>query len=207
MKSVVILGAGYAGLAAMRRLSMVLPRSGYALTLIDASAYHCIKTRFHELAVDPGRDWLIRHPIEIITRAAGADFVLAQIKRINFQRRSVITSNGDYHYDYLLITLGGETSYFGVRGAKRHTVSLQTYESAMECSRRVEALGLKHAASPSRRVTVCGAGIEGLEVAAMLRQVSVPGQCAITVVEKAEDVLARPQCSKSQKDACVSKIL
>ena len=49
-------------------------------------------------------------------------------------------------------------------------------------------------------MTVCGAGIEGLEVAAMLRQVSGPGQCAITVVEKAEDIMARSQCSKSQKD-------
>lgn len=123
MKSVVILGGGYAGLAAIppRRLSRLLSRSAYTLTLIDASGYQCIKTRLHELAVDPGRDWLVRHPIEIFTQAAGADFVSSQIERINLQRRSVITSNGDYHYDYLLITLGGETSYFGVRGAKRHT--------------------------------------------------------------------------------------
>ena len=159
---IVILGGGYAGLAAMRILSRRARPDFDSLTLVDASPYHCIKTRFHELVAGRHRDRLIRLPIQLFADAARARFLNARIERIDFRKRAVATSEGEVGYDRLLITLGGQTSYFGVKGAERHTVSLQSYEAALECGRRVEALGLTARGGPRRRVLVCGAGLEGI---------------------------------------------
>jgi NADH dehydrogenase len=112
----------------------------------------------------------------------------------------VTTSKGDYPYDILVITLGGETNYFGVRGAKANTVNLQTFEAAVECSHRIEQLGLVDARGPVRRVVICGAGIEGIEVAAMLRQYSAPSRCEVLIIEKNDEIMARSQCRNRQKE-------
>ena len=169
-KKILILGGGYGGLGVMRGLARRLRSPRYSIRLIDDSPFHTIKRRFHELAVYRNRGRLIRLPIRIFTRSAGAEFLQARVQAIRFSRRSVTTSKGDYPYDILVITLGGETNYFGVRGAKANTVKLQTFEAAVECSHRIKQLGLVDARGPVRRVVICGAGIEGIEVAAMLRQ-------------------------------------
>ena len=199
-KKILILGGGYGGLAVMRKLARRLRSSHYSICLIDESPFHTIKTRFHELAVYRNRDRFIRFPIRIFTRSAGAEFVEARVHGIRFSRRFVTTSKGDYPYDILVITLGGETNYFGVRGAKANTVNLQTYEAAVECCHRIEQLGLADARGPIRRVIICGAGIEGIEVAAMLRQYARPNRCEVLIIEKNDQIMARSQCRDRQRE-------
>jgi NADH dehydrogenase len=199
-KRILILGGGYGGLAVMRGLAGRLRRSHYSICLIDESPFHTIKTRFHELAVYRNRGRFIRFPIRIFTRSAGAEFVQARAQSIRFSRRFVTTSRGDYPYDILVVTLGGATNYFGVRGAKANTVNLQTYEAAVECSHRIGQLGLVDDRGPSRRVIICGAGIEGIEVAAMLRQYAGPNRCEVLIIEKNDEIMARSQCRDRQKE-------
>jgi len=194
-----ILGGGYAGLAALRRLRRETGPARHEIVVVDAFPHHTIKTRFHEVAVVRGRDHLVRYPIEWFARASGAVFHLGEVHRIAFRRQSVVTSSGSLDYDSLLITLGGQTTYLGVRGAGKHTVSLLTFEAARECRRRIEALGVEAERGPVRRVLVCGAGIEGVEVAAMLRQVAAPRRCEIRLIEKAETILGRSQCGERQR--------
>jgi NADH dehydrogenase len=199
-KKILILGGGYAGLAVLRKLGRRLRRPDYSITLIDESPFHTIKTRFHELAVYRNRGRFIRFPIRIFTRSAGAEFSQGRVERIQFTGKSVTTTTGDHPFDILIITLGGRTNYFGVRGARSHTVNLQTYDAAVECSRRIEALGLPDECGPLRRVVVCGAGIEGIEVAAMLRQHAGPKRCEVVIIEKNDQIMARSQCRDRQRD-------
>jgi NADH dehydrogenase len=95
--------------------------------------------------------------------------------------------------------MGGRIAHFGVEGARENTVSLQTYADAAECARRVRELRLGRPAAPRRRIVVCGAGIEGLEVAAMLRQLAPRRACEIVIIERAETVMARSQCRETQR--------
>jgi NADH dehydrogenase len=199
-KKILILGGGYGGLTVMRKLARRLSPSYYSIALIDESSHHTIKTRFHELAVYQNRGRFIRYPNRIFTRSAGANFIQARVQRIRFAGRSVRTTNGDYPYDILVLALGGETKYFGVRGAKSNTVNLQTYDAAVECSRRIEQLGVLDERGPVRRVLICGAGIEGIEVAAMLRQYADPTRCEVLIIEKNDQIMDRSQCRDRQRE-------
>jgi len=199
MRSMVILGAGYAGLAALRILSRRTELRDFRIELIDASGFHTIKTRFHEMLVTRKKDFLIRYPIEPFTRAAGAAFVKDEVRGVDFRKRVVTTGRGTRSYDVLLVTLGGQTNYFGVPGAARYCGSLQTYEAAAACRERIERLDLTARSGPERRVIVCRAGIEGVEVAAMIGRHARPGRCRVTVLEKGEGVMGRSQVSDAQR--------
>jgi NADH dehydrogenase len=198
-KTVLILGGGYGGLACLRTLARKLDRTRYRIRLIDAEPHHTIKTRFHERAVLESRDFLIRFPLNALVRASGAEFVQDEIQSLDLPSRYASGKRGRYGYDRVVIAMGGHIAYFGVEGAREHTVSLQTYRDACECARRLKRLRLGRPGSPRRRIVVCGAGIEGLEVAAMVRQHASSRHCEVTVVERSEAVMARSQCRESQR--------
>ncbi len=198
-RTVLILGGGYGGLACLRGLRRRLPPERYEIRLVDATPHHQIKTRFHERAVYEDRDTLIRLPLPPIVEGAGAEFVLGRALEIDFTGKRVVTPDGEHSYDLLVLALGGQIAHFGVPGAGEHTVSLQSYEEAVECARRVRALELRTPRSPRRRVVVVGAGIEGVEVAAMLRQYAPRQTCDILLMERGDTVIARSQCSDTQR--------
>jgi NADH dehydrogenase len=199
VRNVVVVGGGYGGLACLRGLARRLDKSRYALSLVDATPYHTIKTRFHERAVLLGRDLGIRFRLDPVVAATGARFVHDEVHEVDYAGRRLVGRDGEYPYDALVLAPGGRTVYFGVPGAEEHTVSLQTYEAADRASRRVQSLGIGQRAAPRRRVVVCGAGIEGLEVAAMLRQLASPRSLEVTVVERSSEVMAQSQCKDTQR--------
>jgi len=192
-KPILILGGGYGGLACLRTLIRRLDPAAYAVRLLDATPYHTIKTRFHERAVVGRREFLVRLPLEPLVAASGGQFIEDEIRTVDFRRRVVLGRSAEHPYHRLVIALGGQTTYLGVEGADRYTESLQTYEAADRCSRRIAELGIGKRGA-RRRVVVCGAGIEGLEVAAMVRQVAGRDTCDVAVVEKSTEVMARSQC-------------
>lgn len=198
-RRIVILGGGYGGLAALRRLSRRLDPARYVLTLVDAAEHHAVKTRFHEIAVSKSRELFVRFSLPALTRASRAEFVCAAVRRVDWGAARVATDAGDLAYDGLIVALGGQTHYFGVDGARENAVALQSYEAVAEGNRRMRFLGIGRAGAPPRRIVVCGAGIEGLEVAAMVRHEASAERCAVTVVERAESVMARSQCGDAQR--------
>jgi NADH dehydrogenase len=197
-REVLILGGGYAGLACLRALSRRLDLGRYRLRLIDATPHHTVKTRFHERAVLKSRELLLRIGLQHLVVASGGEFVQDEVVGVDFAARCVVGRGEPRPYHRLVIALGGEIAYFGVPGAREHTVSLQTYEQAAECCRRIQALELDRRTQPAR-VVVVGAGIEGLEVATMLRQIAPRRRCEIVLVERSETLMAQSQCRDSQR--------
>jgi NADH dehydrogenase len=195
---VLILGGGYGGLACLRSLAPQLRRGEYTATLLDATPHHTIKTRFHERAVWERRELLLRVPLEPLAGASGASFVRDRVTALDLENRRVAGERSTYDYDRLVLALGGSIAHFGVPGAAEHTVSLQTYEDASECGRRLAALDAS--GRDDLRVAVCGAGVEGLEVAAMVRQRLPVRRCQVVVIERSAEVLARSQCRPAQRE-------
>ncbi len=190
---IVILGAGYGGLAVMRRMARMSNSRDYDITVVDKSQFHCINTRFHQIAVSPERDILVRLPVKALTDISRAGFVRAEVNGLDFDAKTVETDSGNIEYDRLVVAMGGETNFFNVRGARAYCATMQNYENAADCGRRIESLGMKNARS-RKRIVICGGGLIGIEFAAQLREYYGRRKCEIVVVEKMKKIIPASSC-------------
>lgn len=197
-RRIVILGGGYAGLAAVRRLGRLL-RGRDSVLLVDESEAHVAKSRLYEVGVTASKNLLVRFPLSALARTSGAQFWRTRVRGADLGRKVLFTDEKTFPYDYLVLAAGGKPEYYGVPGAKERTISLQTYEGALEGSRRFARLGLTKPRGPRRDVVVCGAGLEGVEVAAAVRQQASPERCSVTVVERGPEIMASSQCTDAQR--------
>lgn len=156
---VVILGAGYAGISAAKRLAR--GRHGADVTLVNPRDEFVERVRLHQFvagnhpAVVPLADLL----------PASTNFVLNAAERIDADnRRLELADGGAVDYDYLIYAVGSRSRLEVIPGAAEHAVTLGTLEDAVQARERVERL-------PDRAtITVVGGGLTGIETAAELAE-------------------------------------
>src|ERR1700686_4858380 len=114
---VVIVGAGFGGLAAARALRHV----AVDVTMVDRNNYHLFQPLLYQVAsglLDPSA---IASPVRtILRRSRNVDVLRAEVTAVDIEQRRVITSAGALDYDYLVVALGSVTNYFGNDDARRH---------------------------------------------------------------------------------------
>ncbi|WP_067841000.1 NAD(P)/FAD-dependent oxidoreductase [Nocardia lijiangensis] len=150
---IVVLGAGYAGLAAARRLA---GRAGAAqITVVDARAEFVERVRLHQqVAGQRLRRWDLA---EILERK-GIRFVLARATRIDAAAKRVELDRGDsVGYDVLIYALGSLADRGQVPGAAEFAKSVATPEDSAW-------------AANGGTIAVVGAGATGIELAAELAE-------------------------------------
>ncbi|CCF65853.1 NAD(P)/FAD-dependent oxidoreductase [Nocardia cyriacigeorgica] len=154
---IVVLGAGYAGLAAARRLAR--KARGADVTVVDARTEFVERVRLHQrFAGQQTRAWDLRALLE----PQGVGFVHGRVTELDAERSLLRFDNREpLGYDTLIYTLGSADDDCGVPGVAGHAYSVATPESAA----RIPADG---------PIVVVGAGATGIEVAAELAE-SRPG--------------------------------
>src|ERR687888_1472887 len=89
---VVVLGAGFAGLRAVRRLG----RAGVATLWVDARNYHCFLPLLYQVAIAGLEPQEIAYPARsILRRFTSVEFRLARIVGADPATRTLETANGD----------------------------------------------------------------------------------------------------------------
>ncbi|MEO3873905.1 NAD(P)/FAD-dependent oxidoreductase [Nonomuraea sp. B12E4] len=198
---VVVVGAGFAGLAATK----VLARAGALVTLVDRNAYATFQPLLYQVATAgmgtsdvsyPIRTFAARWP-NVRTRRAGLSKVLPGERRVEFEDGSGLD------YDYLVLATGVTTNWLGVEGARDNALPIYSLRDATamrdRLGQRLEdtALGRRE----STHVVVVGAGATGVEMAGTLAELRrrtlplthpeiKPGQTSVTLVERFDYVLA-----------------
>src|SRR5438132_4677958 len=96
---VVVLGAGFAGLRAVRRLA----RAGVRVLWVDSHNYHCFLPLLYQVATAGLEPQEIAYPARsILRRLRSAEFRLARVVAGDPAARSLRTAGGDrIAYDYL----------------------------------------------------------------------------------------------------------
>jgi NADH dehydrogenase len=167
--TVVIAGAGYAGLAAARILA---GNKHMRVVLINKHAYHLLQFQLHEAAVDKiDVDALTLPLTEVLPR--GVEFVKASITGFDFNIRSVHTDHGDFAYDRLIIALGSQPATFNIPGLSEHTLMLKSAANARSISSHLEMTLAALASAPRLApysIVIGGAGITGVELATELAE-------------------------------------
>src|ERR1700753_812870 len=107
---IVIIGAGFGGLEAARRLA----RTGLAITLIDRRNFHLFQPLLYQVAtaaLSPGDvAWPTR---SIFKHRKNVTVLMADISGIDTVARTVTDGIAVIPYDFLIVATGAAHSYFG----------------------------------------------------------------------------------------------
>ncbi|MBB3521565.1 NADH dehydrogenase FAD-containing subunit [Rhizobium sp. BK456] len=109
-QKVVILGAGFGGLAA----AMGLRHADVDVTVIDRRNYHLFQPLLYQVATAGLSPAQIAMPIRrILSRQANVTVLMERAEGIDKEARIVQTANRRIPYDYLIIATGARHAYFG----------------------------------------------------------------------------------------------
>jgi len=133
--SVVIIGGGFGGLQAAKRLG----NKPVEVTLIDRKNHHTFQPLLYQVAtavLSPGE---IASPIRrILYKYKNVEVVLGEAADFDKKNRLVKMHDcSSIPYDYLIIAAGARHSYFGHDEWEEEAPGLKTVEDAVEIRRRV----------------------------------------------------------------------
>lgn len=208
MTNIVVIGAGYAGVLATKKLEKKLRKQGAAgdtqITLIDRHPYHTMLTELHEVAACRVGEESVKLNLEQIFAGRKVNVVLDTVTGIQFEKNKVVGKNGAYSYDYLILAAGSKPTYFGVEGAEEHSYTLWSYDDAVRLRDRIHdcfRLAADETDDKKRRELltfyVVGAGFTGVEMIGELAEY-VPILCKRFHIKREEvklvdvDGLSRP---------------
>ena len=161
---VVVLGAGYAGIALVRRLERVLP-DDVELTLVDGGETHLVQHLLHRVVREPALESHITVPVEDCCRRAS--FRRARVRRVDVDSGVVRLEDGTLEYDVGVVCLGAQTEFYDLPGLERNARPLKQLADAQQI--REEFLQVRE---QSGRVVIGGAGLSGVQIAGELAELA-----------------------------------
>lgn len=178
---IVILGAGYGGILTAQRLQKELNYNEADVTLVNKHDYHYFTTHLHMPAAGTDHMENARVSISKLIDEFKIDFVKATVSQIRTQEKKVLLEDGSaLSYDYLVISVGGETETFGIPGMKEYAMSIRSINSVRMIRQHIEYQFAAYKQDESRldRLTfvVGGAGFTGIEFVSELAD-RIPELC------------------------------
>jgi NADH dehydrogenase len=171
---VVIVGAGFGGLAAARSLR----HAAVDVLVVDKHNYHLFQPLLYQVAsalLDPSE---IAYPVRAALRRTGnADFRLARVDAVAVEARTVHTDAGDISYDYLVVAAGSVNNFFGVGSVEERAHGLKALEEALSLRNHLlqaaeRAAWAEDESERQRLLTVVlvGAGPTGVELSGAISE-------------------------------------
>ena len=174
---VVIIGGGFGGLAAARKLR----HADVDVTLIDRTNHHLFQPLLYQVAAGALSPSDCAAPIRpSLKRSANTTVLMDEATDVDPERRQVVLAAGDpLDYDSLIVACGARTSYFGRDEWEEVTFGLKTLQDAIDLRQHFysaleEAERSNDPAEQAKYLTfvVVGGGPTGVEIA---------GELALTV--------------------------
>ncbi|MBN1647181.1 MAG: NAD(P)/FAD-dependent oxidoreductase [Spirochaetales bacterium] len=218
MKRIIIVGGGYAGLAAAKHLGHTYKRNkDIEILLIDKNPYHTLMTELHEVAGARVPPEAVKVHFDKIFAVSKVKYVRDLIKKVDFKSRKINGVMSEYEYDYLILGTGVEPSFFNLPGVREHSFPLWSYDDAMDIREHTDkmfrlALGERDQVKRKEYLTfvIVGAGFTGMEMAGELmerkrklcRRYGIdPNEVKIIIVEALADVL--PMLPEKQRQIAI----
>jgi NADH dehydrogenase len=173
---VVILGAGFAGLAAAKALR----NTDVIITLIDRTNHHLFQPLLYQVATAALAAPDVSAPIrKLLSKQQNVTVLMATVERIDVERRQVELQGQRIDFDYLVVATGMRHAYFGHDDWASCAPGLKTIGEALDIRRRIlrafEAAELEPSAEQRRAWTtfvVIGGGPTGVELAGAIAEIA-----------------------------------
>ena len=171
---VVILGAGFGGLAAAKRLA----NRNVEVTLVDRRNYHLFQPLLYQVATAGLSPAQIAAPIRaILRRATNVQVLLGRVTGVDTQARTVVLEDRRLSYDTLVIATGARHAYFGHDEWESAAPGLKTMTDAVQIRERMllafeEAERRRSSTGVPAQLTfvIVGGGPTGVELAGSLAE-------------------------------------
>jgi len=171
---VVIVGAGFGGLAAARHLRAV----PVDVTLVDANNFHTFQPLLYQVATAGlDGDDIAYAARGIFHRQRNATFHLGRVERVDLEARTVHLATGaPLVYDTLVLALGAVSNTYGIPGVDEHALGLKSLTEAVELRAHVLRQFERADADPSvvaeggLTFVIAGGGPTGVELAGGLSE-------------------------------------
>jgi NADH:ubiquinone reductase (H+-translocating) len=174
---VVIVGAGFGGLAAAKGLR----DAEVDVTIVDQRNHHIFQPLLYQVATAGLSPADIAAPIRTIVKdQANCRVLLDRVVGIASDSREVELENGSpLHYDWLILATGAQHSYFGRDDWAEHAPGIKSIEDATAVRHRV-LLAMEHAETEEDKArrdalltfVVIGAGPTGVEMAGAIAELA-----------------------------------
>ena len=204
-KHIVVLGAGFGGLTFCQAFNHPQAR----VTLVDRQNHHLFQPLLYQVATAGLSAPEIAQPVRsILSDRPSVTVLLDTVVDFNLAEKKVFLEKNTLAYDYLVLALGGVTSYFGHPEWEQFTPGLKSLDDALRIRRRIllafeKAENETDAAARDRLMTivVVGGGPTGVELAGafaeLVRRVLRkdfrridPAQARVILIEAGPRVLA-----------------
>ncbi|HSZ81568.1 MAG TPA: FAD-dependent oxidoreductase, partial [Polyangia bacterium] len=176
---VVIVGAGFGGLAAARALASAPVR----VTIVDRSNHHLFQPLLYQVAMAALSPAEIAVPIRAVFRDdRNVSVLMGEVVSFDLPARRLALADGTaLAWDYLIVAAGAETNYYGHPEWALYAPGLKSIEDAIEIRRRV-LVALERAESADDEAlrrqlltfVVIGGGPTGLELAGAIAELARP---------------------------------
>jgi len=172
LNHVVILGAGFGGIGALKRLRDANVR----ITIVDKRDYHTFQPLLYQVATDELGPTEVGFPVrELLHGHKNITYHQAAVKSVDLARKQVIADGvGPIQYDYLVLALGGMVNFFGTPGADQYALPLYTMDDAIRLKEHIlktfEAVDKTPALMDDGALNFCvvGGGPTGVELSGAL---------------------------------------
>jgi NADH dehydrogenase len=131
---IVVLGAGFGGLTFCQKFPDGIAR----ITVIDRQNHHLFQPLLYQVASAGLSAIDIAQPIRaILAKKPNLGVLMAEVTSVDFASRRVVHEFGELAYDYLVLALGGVTSYFGHPEWESHAPGLKSLDDALRIRRKI----------------------------------------------------------------------
>jgi NADH dehydrogenase len=161
---VVILGAGFGGLTAARKMA------GFAdVTVVDRHNFQTFLPLLYQVSTAGLAADHVAHPVRGALRKTGIQFRMGTPISVDHKNKNVkLDSSETLDFDYLVVALGSATADFGIPGVTEHALGMKSVHEALmirsEVLRRFEDL-CRFQDDTLFSISVVGGGPTGVEMA------------------------------------------
>ncbi|MBA3944510.1 MAG: NAD(P)/FAD-dependent oxidoreductase [Herpetosiphonaceae bacterium] len=175
-RRVVIIGAGFGG----QEVAKHLAGAPVDILLLDRNNYYGFWPLLYQVATAGLEPQEIALPTRALLRGIpNIQFRVAQVERVDFDRRVVATDQGDFPYDEVVISAGTATNFFGLPEIEAQSFDLKDVPAAVALRNHLitcfeRAVGTDDVAERQRLLcfVVVGGGPTGVELAGAITELT-----------------------------------
>lgn len=173
-KRIVVIGAGFAGL----KLARTLRKSQFQVVLLDKNNYHQFQPLFYQVATAGLEPSSISFPLrKIFHNTPNVIFRMTEAKKIDQNQNRLFTNSGYIDYDYLVLAMGADTNYFGMKNIMENSIPMKSVSEALFIRNKIiynyeRAINIsdEELRKAMMNVVIVGGGPTGVELAGAMAE-------------------------------------